>query len=211
MSSFTYSKNEFSVFYQALGLPRTYIGIQFDELNDDEFEKILSSLCKEKSIAPKNDGYIPADGFKRHFYPIVSASDVIIFNFGLNKKCCFNATFYFSTFGSTVIIDNMNSTITSITINSLDDILLLLPVFNISKSDLKLKAATYSSYWHFHSNEYSILHISTIDYEKNEVEIHEGKRMENDLLFESSQTVTVSEYTEMLEEKLREVFNVSSS
>lgn len=211
MSSFTYSKDEFSVFYQALGLPMTYIGIQFDELNDDEFEKIVSSLCKEKSITLKNDGYIPADGFKRHFYPIASASDVIIFNFGFNKKCCFSATIYFSTFGSTVIIDNMNSTITSVTINSLDDILLLLPVFNISKSDLKFEALAYASYWHFHSNEYSILHISTIHYEKNEVEIHEGKRMENDLLFESSQTVTISEYTEMLEEKLREVFNVSSS
>lgn len=207
MSSFIMSKPKVVVLFDLMGTSSIPVGIKdLPQVDEYEHERIVESFLTSYLIDKESETFRPDKGIEHFLLPIVKAERILLFNFGLDSTCTFNASLYFSKTGLIAIIDNGDDTVKFLTINSVDDLLLFIPNIN-DISDSVDCGETYISYLLFEKDS-SIVHCTRIYHKKNIAKIVEGKKIPHSAPVEAADEVEISEYKEMLRDKLKEVYNV---
>ena len=130
----------------------------------------------------------------------------MLFNYGIGNKCTFNASLYFSKSGLVVVLDNQDNSIKFLTIDSFNDLLLFIPDGSDTMSNF---VESYVSYFLMSTDGFSIIHCTKISTIENIAKIVECKRTLNEQPIEVEREVMISDYREMLQEKLKEVYNAT--
>lgn len=206
MSSFCITKIELQALVSALRMPITYISMDLPQLTESEESRVVEQLCSQGILFHDTNGFIPTKGLKKHLFPIKSSSDILLFNYGTNNSCIFNASIYFSKNGVVAVYEKTKSSIICICLESLDDILTFIPLIGDGDNSHENE---YVSYFHFSDRGYSIAHFAAFNPITSRVIIEEKKQCSNSPLLESLQEASIKEYSEMLKEKLEDVYNVS--
>lgn len=209
MSSFCITKKELQALVLALEIPLPIISVELPILSKQEENIITDQLCTQGVLFCDDSGYIPAKGMKKHLLPIMASSDIILFNYGKDDTCVFNASLYFSHFGAVAIYEQNKDSILCVSLDSLEDVLTFLPGFGEKNFDTVLSDEEYISYFHFSGRGYSIAHLACYKARTNCVAIEEKKQANDSPLLEAIHEVEVDEYYEMLKEKIEDVYNVS--
>lgn len=209
MSSFCITKKELRALLSALDIPLPYISMELVQLSELEENSIVDQLCTQGVLFRDDGNYIPAKGMKKHLFPIKAASDIILFNYGNNGTCVFNASIYFSVLGAVAIYEKTEDSIMCISLDSIEDVLTFLPGFGENNCDTFISNEEYISFFHFSGRGYSIAHIAYYKARTGCVTIEEKKQGNDSPLQEAIHEVSVDEYSEMLKEKIEDVYNVS--
>lgn len=210
MSSFIMSKSEVGVLFDLMGASSIPVGIvDFTEVSEAEYRQIVESFLDNKLIDSESKGFRPDKGLERFLLPIINNRVLMIFNYGIDGTCTFNVSLYFAEGGLVALLENNEKTIKFLTLDSIDDLLLFIPDINAAGAILGGGAELYISYV-LVDKVSSIVHCTRIDLEKDVARIVEGKRTMDDATpVEASMETKISEYREMLHNKLREVYNVA--
>ncbi len=207
MSSFIMSKSEVVVLFDLMAASSIPVGIKdLPQVDEFEYERIVNSFSANRLIDKTSETFKLDKGLEQFLLPVVTAKKIMLFNYGIDGICSFNASLYFSKRGSVAVLDNGDGTIKFLTIDSVDDLLIFIPDIN---KDVASTEGTkpYISYILFDKMS-SIVHCTRIDPEKNIAKIVEGKRTPDAVPLDSASEAKVSEYKEMLHDKLKEVYNV---
>lgn len=209
MSSFIMSKSEVGVLFDLMGASSIPVGIDdFTEVSEAEYQQIVESFLDNKLIDRESKGFRPDKGLERFLLPIIKNRVIMIFNYGIDGTCTFNVSLYFAEVGLVALLENNDKTIKFLTLDSIDDLLLFIPDINSAGTIFDGGAELYISYV-LVDKVSSIIHCTRIDLEKDVARIVEGKRTTDAAPIEASMETKVSEYREMLCNKLREVYNVA--
>lgn len=209
MSSFIMSKSEVSVLFDVMGASSIPVGIgDFEDVGEAEYRQIVESFLDNRLIDRESKYFRPDKGLERFILPVIKNKVIMIFNYGIGGTCRFNASLYFAENGLTALLENNDGTIKFLTLDSIDDLLLFIPDINTAGTALGEAAELYISYVLIDKAE-SIVHCTRIDTEKDAARIAEGKRTVGTAPLETSMETKISEYREMLHNKLREVYHVA--
>ncbi|MFZ2787974.1 MAG: hypothetical protein WAZ69_11570 [Trichococcus flocculiformis] len=207
MSSFIMSKQEVVVLFDLMGTSSIPVGIKdLPQVDGYEYESIVDSFSARRLIDRESETFRPDKGLEHFLLPVVKAKRILLFNYGVDGTCTFNASLYFAKIGLVAIFDNGHDTVKFLTIDSVDDLLLFIPNINDITKFVD-SCETYISYLLFDKDS-SIVHCTRIDHKKNIARIVEGKKTPHSAPVEAADEVEISEYKEMLHDKLKEVHNV---
>lgn len=209
MSSFIMSKSEVGVLFDLMGASSIPVGIgDFTEVSEVEYRQIVKSFSDNKLIDRESKGFRPDKGLERFLLPIIKNRIIMIFNYGVGSTCTFNASLYFAEGALVALLENNDETIKFLTFDSIDDLLLFIPDINVTGVIFDRGEEVYISYVLIDKVS-SIVHCTRIDPKKGVARIVEGKRTMDPTPFEASMETEISEYKEMLYNKLREVYDVA--
>ena len=205
MSSFIMSKSEVVVLFDLMLASSIPVGIKsLPQVDEFEYERIVDSFSSNRLIDKTSKTFKPDRGLEQFLLPVVTAKRIMLFSYGIDSTCSFNASLYFAKRGLVALLDNTDGMIKFLTIDSVDDLLLFIPDINVPSAE---GTKPYVSYVLFDIGS-SIVHCTRIDPEKNNARIVEGKRTPDTIPLESACDVEVSIYKEMLHDKLKDVYNV---
>lgn len=207
MSSFIMSKLEVVVLFDLMGALSIPVGIKgLTEVDEVEYRRIIDSFLDNKLIDRECKDFRPDKGLERFLLPIVKAETIMIFNYGIDSTCVFNATLYFAESGLVALLDNKDETIKFIILDSIDDLLLFIPDISMLGNTSIEGTEQYISYVLL-DKEISIVHCTRIDLEKGIARIAEGKKSKDAAPLEVMDETGIIEYRDMLYDKLKEVYN----
>ncbi len=202
MSSFLISKDEFVVLFDLFKIENFTIGIEnFHEVEEDRYNDILNDFLEYKLIMKKEDRYLLNTKLEEYILPVLKADRILIFNYGIEKTCDFNATMYFSDKKLVAVLEGNEEILHFILIDSYDDLELFIPdAFDVE--DVK---ETYISYYLLTKDDYTF-HSAIINLMDNSV-TSVVKRKEEEEIFK---TVSLKEYKDEFYQMLKEVYHASS-
>lgn len=209
MSSFIMSKSEVGVLFNLIGVSSILVGIDdFPEVGEVEYQRIVESFFDNKLIDRESETFRPDKGLERFLLPIIKNKAIMIFNYGIDGTCTFNASLYFAESGLVALLENSDETIKFLTLDSIDDLLLFIPDINTTGAISIEGTDPYISYVLLDKMS-SIVHCTRANLEKGVARIVEGKKNRDVAPFEVTVETKISEYREMLYNKLREVYNAA--
>lgn len=208
MSSFIMSKSEVVVLLNLIGALSIPVGIKvLTEVDEMEYQRIVDSFLASGLIDKKGETVRPDKGLEQFLLPMVKAKAIMIFNYGVDNSCTFNASLYFAESGLVALLENNNDTIKFLTLDSIDELLLFIPDITETDGYSSEESEQYISYVLLNERE-SIVHCTEINLEKGIARIVEGKRRRNAAPLETENETEILEYREMLHHKLKEIYNV---
>lgn len=209
MSSFIMSKSEVVVLFDLMAFPLIPIGIRgLPQLDEFEYRRIVNSFSANRLIDKTSETIKPNKGLEQFLLPVVTALKIMLFNYGINGTCSFNASLYFAKKGLVAVFDNGDGKIKFLTIDSIDDLLLFIPEVSGNVTTGK-GVEPYISYILFDKMS-SIIHCTRIDTENQIARIVEGKRTLDSVPLESESVTEITEYREKLHDKFKELYHVVS-
>lgn len=209
MSSLIMSKSEVVVLFDLMAFPSIPIGIRgLPQLDEFEYRRIVNSFSANRLLDKTSETIKPDKGLEQFLLPVVTALKIMLFNYGINGTCSFNASLYFAKKGLVAVFDNGDGTIKFLTIDSVDDLLLFIPEVSGNVTTGK-GVEPYISYILFDKTS-SIIHCTRIDTENQIARIVEGKRTLDSVPLESESVTEIAEYREKLHDKFKELYHVVS-
>lgn len=128
MSSFIMTKSEVVVLFDLIGITSIPVGIRdFTEVSEAEYQRIVESFGENKLIDRQSKTFRPDKELERFILPIIKSKAIMIFNYGIDNTCTFNASLYFAESGLVALLENNDGTIKFLTLDSIDDLLLFIP------------------------------------------------------------------------------------
>ena len=207
MSSFIMTKSEAVVLFDLLAASSIPVGIKdLPQVDEFEYERIVASFLANRLIDNTSETIMPDKGLERFLLPIMTAKEIMLFNYGVGGTCVFNTSLYFSKSSLVAMLDYVDGTIKFLTIDSVEDLLLFIPDIEIEVTSEEGEEP-YISYILI-NNMSSIVHCTRICIEKNIARIVEGKRTIDPVPLEATAEVELHEYKEMLHDKFKELYHV---
>ena len=207
MSSCIMQKAEVVVLFDLLCDAAIPISIKdLPKVSEFEHARITKAFVDGRLIDNAIDNIRFDKGFEPFLLPILKSEKVMLFNYGLNGKCLFNATLYFSKCGAAAIFDTDADEVRFITIDSFDDLLLFIPKIPVYKHFTE-NDVIHFSYIIFDENSTTV-HCAKINSKKNIAAFAEEKKSVSAEPVKTEFETDMAEYEKLFRGRLRGVYDV---
>lgn len=208
MNNFEMSKSEVVVLFDLIGAESIPVGIaDFPNVSEKQNIQIVESFVDSKLLDISNNLIRPDKGLERFLSPILKSDNIVIFNYGRNNKCKFNATLFNSKSGNVAVLEETINTVRFIRFDSFADFNLFIQRFELISPNGEENQ--FISFIIFEKG-FSIVHWAKLDSKARRVSVVEAKKYSAGKVDEKNFSVDVEEYDELFEGKLRETYDAVS-
>ena len=207
MSSVRMFKKEVVVLFDLLNIADIPCSIgNMPAVSKEEYATIKESFCETGAVMYKDNGIKLDKGLSKYIVPIANTRQVLLFNYGEDKRCKRNVSLYFSNNSAVAVLEKQSEYIEFIKISSFKELLLILP----SVDEIPQDKESYFSFVLFNETSATV-YVATVDANKDSVTVIEVKRLPGQPADEKKTTITVSQFADEFITKLEETCNVFDS